>query len=47
MTVDGFSFGFAGNQVCVACLALNSFSGVTIEDNVFSGYPPNSFGPGR
>lgn len=45
VTVDGFSFAFAGNQVCVACLALSSSSGVTIEDNEFSGYQPNNFGP--
>jgi hypothetical protein len=45
VTVDGFSFGFAGTQACVACQAINSFSNVTIENNVFSGYAPDNFGP--
>jgi Protein of unknown function (DUF1565) len=43
VTVDGFSFGYAGNQVCVGCLVSPGpagYSGVTIEDNVFSGYQP-------
>ena len=45
VTVDGFSFSHAGNQVCVACLAFESQSNVTVENNVFSGYEPDNFGP--
>jgi len=45
VTVDGFSFGRAGNQVCVACFAFETQSRVTIANNVFTGYEPDSFGP--
>lgn len=37
VTLDGFSFNFAGTQVCVNCFNTGS-SGVTIKNNVFSGY---------
>jgi hypothetical protein len=43
--VDGFSFDQPGNQVCVACQAFESQTAVTITDNVFTGYQPDSFGP--
>jgi hypothetical protein len=45
VTVDGFSFDNPGNQVCVACAGFSYNSDVTVENNVFSGYKPDSFGP--
>lgn len=49
VVIDGFAFDLPGNQVCVTCLltgpavASSSPSGVTIENNIFSGYAPNGF----
>jgi nitrous oxidase accessory protein NosD len=46
VTVDGFSFTYAGTQVCIACSTATSGSAsdTTIEDNVFSGYQPDNYG---
>ncbi len=45
VTVDGFAFARPGNQVCVTCAGFNSFSDVTVENNVFTGYQTDFFGP--
>ena len=45
VTIDGFTFANPGNQVCAGCNAFNSFSGVTVENDVFVGYQTDFFGP--